>query len=194
MAELCGGKLRGHNPDGTRREGTCRRPAGWGTDHAGVGRCKMHLGSTQNLKLHTAELVFRREAEKALGKLKIIPVEDPLTELAKLAGEVTAWKDVIAERVSFLSDVRYDGEKTGEQIRGEVVVFERALDRCNTVLSSMARLNIDERLARVSEAQAQLVADALAAVLRDMGMDGNQQREAKTRVAEKLRLVSGGEA
>ena len=189
--ELCGAKLRGKDDDGNQRIGTCRRPAGWGTDHSGIGRCKMHLGSTKTLRAHSAEMAFQREAEKALGKLKIAPVDDPLTELSKLAGEVTAWKDVIADRVSFLKDVSYEGEKTGEQIRGEVIVFERALDRCSTVLSTMARLNIDERLAKVSEAQAQLVADALAAVLRDMGMGGDQQREAKTRVAEKLRLVSG---
>jgi hypothetical protein len=27
---------------------TCRRPAGWGTVHAGVGRCKLHGGATQH--------------------------------------------------------------------------------------------------------------------------------------------------
>jgi len=34
---------------GAKTKGTgapCRRPAGWGTDHAGVGRCKLHGGAT----------------------------------------------------------------------------------------------------------------------------------------------------
>lgn len=38
---MCGGKRRG--------EGTgmlCTRPAGWGTDHPGSGRCKLHGGKT----------------------------------------------------------------------------------------------------------------------------------------------------
>lgn len=190
MAELCNGVLRGKNEDGTRRIGNCRRPAGWGTEHAGVGTCKMHGGNTKQANNKAAPAKFELEVRKALGNLHVIPVDDPLTELSKLAGEVVAWKDVIAGRVSFLEDVRYDGEKTGEQIRGEVVVFERALDRCNTVLATMARLNIDERLAKISEMQAQMVADALSAVLREMGLDGNRQREAKARVAEKLRLVA----
>lgn len=34
----CGGKKRGG--------GFCTRPAGWGTDHVGQGRCKLHAGST----------------------------------------------------------------------------------------------------------------------------------------------------
>lgn len=34
----------------TRSGGRCRRPAGWGTDHAGVPgtTCKLHLGATRN--------------------------------------------------------------------------------------------------------------------------------------------------
>lgn len=191
MAELCGGVLRGKDDDGNRRIGTCRRPAGWGTGHLGIGRCKLHFGNTNESNNKAVEVKFERAVKAAIGKLEVVPVEDPLTEIAKLAGEVVAWKDAIAQHVSFLEDIRYDGEKTGEQVRGEVIVFERALDRCNTVLATMARLNIDERLAQVSEAQAQLVADALSAVLREMGLDLTQQREAKTRVAEKLRLVAG---
>ena len=30
----------------TRKGTPCRRPAGWGTDHPGVGRCKYHGGAT----------------------------------------------------------------------------------------------------------------------------------------------------
>lgn len=35
---VCGGKK--------RHGGECQRPAGWGTDHAGTGRCKLHGGGT----------------------------------------------------------------------------------------------------------------------------------------------------
>lgn len=38
---------------GTTRAGTdCHRPAGWGTDHVGFGRCKLHAGSTPTGKKH----------------------------------------------------------------------------------------------------------------------------------------------
>lgn len=36
----CGAKHR-------KRPGTCKRPAGWGTDHPGEGRCKLHGGVGQ---------------------------------------------------------------------------------------------------------------------------------------------------
>jgi hypothetical protein len=35
---LCGGK--------TRAGTDCKRPAGWGTDHVGEGKCKLHAGSS----------------------------------------------------------------------------------------------------------------------------------------------------
>ena len=35
---MCGAKTRQGTP--------CELPAGWGTDHAGVGRCKLHGGAT----------------------------------------------------------------------------------------------------------------------------------------------------
>lgn len=34
---VCGGKKRGG--------GLCQRPAGWGTDHVGIGYCKLHNGN-----------------------------------------------------------------------------------------------------------------------------------------------------
>lgn len=44
----CGAKTRAGTP--------CRRPAGWGTDHAGHGRCKLHGGNTPNGRKHGARL------------------------------------------------------------------------------------------------------------------------------------------
>jgi hypothetical protein len=38
MTQYCGGR--------TRAGGTCRRESGWGTDHVGFGRCKLHGGCT----------------------------------------------------------------------------------------------------------------------------------------------------
>ena len=37
--ERCGARARSTG-------GRCRKPAGWGTDHNGVGRCRLHGGAT----------------------------------------------------------------------------------------------------------------------------------------------------
>lgn len=35
------------SPRSKGKEGTCQRPAGWGTDHVGDGRCKLHGGKSK---------------------------------------------------------------------------------------------------------------------------------------------------
>lgn len=41
------GKLPPCGASHNKRSGTCKRPAGWGTDHPGEGRCKLHGGVGQ---------------------------------------------------------------------------------------------------------------------------------------------------
>lgn len=56
----CGGKKR------SEEGGNCTRPAGWGTDHVGAGRCKLHGGKTQT---HTVagQRILAERAMKTFG-------------------------------------------------------------------------------------------------------------------------------
>lgn len=180
---------------GARRQstGTCERPAGWGTPHPGAGRCKLHGGCIPTVVTSEARKAVEREARAAFGRLADVstPVADPLTALADLAGHVGAWMQFLADRVADLQTLAYSGE-AGEQVKGEIVLFERALDRCNTVLGTYARLNIDERLARISEQQADMVLKALGAGLDAAGVTSDRRPIALRAAAGHLRLVKSG--
>lgn len=65
----------------------CQRPAGWGTDHPGIGRCKLHLGSAPNHRKH-AQVEQARQAVQRFG-------------LASVGHEVEAIdpRDVLAEEL-----------------------------------------------------------------------------------------------
>lgn len=142
----------------------------------------------------SAEHAAEQKARAALAKLDVQPVTDPLTELQTLAGQVVAWKNAIAERVNTLTAIRFEDRRGAEQLRSEVALFERAMDRCTSVLTAMAKLDLDERLVALDERRAELVFAALSAGLAEMGLDPAQQREARTHVARNLRLVAGGQA
>jgi hypothetical protein len=176
----CGAKKR-------QGEGNCQRPAGWGTDHLGFGPCRTHGGNTKNHR--TAAL--NQQAERLLADLNAPPVDNPLTELARITGQVVAWKDGLAAKVNELTSLRYSTDG-GEQLRSEVALFERALDRCERFLTAMAKLNIDERLARIEQQQADLVTYAVTMTLEELGLPTEQQAEARRGVARHLRVVSGG--
>lgn len=177
---------------GTNRQGLpCGNPAGFRTDHPGAGNCHFHGGSSPNGRKHAAAQRIETEARKALYRYDAAPCTDPLEELQRLAGRALAWERAIGDAVNRLEEqIRYEDVQSAEQLRAEVVVMERAMDRCGKFLVDMARLNLEERLAKVTELQAQMAMDAMAAAMREMGMSPEQQREARGRMARHLRAVA----
>lgn len=167
-----------------------KKPCGNSPMH-GSTVCRMHGGGTPQARAKARQRQVETAARKQLAQLDVAPVSDPLTTLAELAGQALAFKDVLADRVNEIKAIRYRDHKGAEQLRSEVALWERALDRCERFVSAMAKLNIDERLAKVSEQQAAMLTDALAAALGEMGLTYDQQREARSRVASHLRVATG---
>jgi hypothetical protein len=159
----------------------------------GATVCHKHGGSAPQVKAKAAERAaeqeFEREMERVLARLDIAPVDNPLAVLAQLAGQAIAFKDALAERVNRLSSIRYQDARGAEQLRSEVALFERALDRCERFVTSMARLKIDDRLARVEEAQVEALLAALDAGLTAVDVDPGRRAEAKAAAARHLRSV-----
>ncbi len=131
----------------------------------GAKVCVAHGGRAPQVKAKAREREAEQQARAELARLDLPPVEDPLSELARVCGQVLGWKDMLAKRVNDLDSLRYENEAGGEQLRAEVALWERALDRCERFLTAMARLNIDERLAKISEERAELIISVLSAAL-----------------------------
>ena len=145
-------------------------------------RCRHHAG--KSLAKVRSEVAAREGAVAVLRRQgRADPVEDPLSVLAELAGDALAWRDACAELLGGLEEVRYRG-KGGEQIRAEIALFERATDRAARIAEAMARLNIDDRLARIRGLQAQRVVRALETTL--VALDASEE----VRVAARHRLIA----
>lgn len=184
----CGAKKRQQEEDGTVTY--CTLSAGWGTDHLGTGRCKFHGGNTKTQKTGARRVQAERQARAVLAELAVQPVADPLTALMQLGGQVIAWQEATASLVNRLGEeIRYEGGTGAEQLRAEVQLYERSMDRAEKVLSSIARLNIEERLAQISEAQADRVLAAIDAALAAAGLGGAEAAKARQVAARQLRAV-----
>jgi hypothetical protein len=169
-------------------DGLCNLAAGYGTDHLGFGRCKWHGGSTPTQRKAVQAQVIEAKVRTMFGKVfNDKPVTNPLDVFAELAGTVQGWMQTMRALVEELNTVGYTA-LTGEQIRAEVQLFERSMDRANTVLSTYARLNIDERLARISATQSEMVMGAIEAALAAAGVSGARAIEAKRAAASRLRV------
>lgn len=156
----------------------------------GSSVCVAHGGKAPQVKAKAAGNLIEEKAARRLHHMDAEPCTDPLGALQRLAGRALQLEQVIGEIVNEMSAFRYESMAGGEQLRSEIAVLERAMDRCGKLLVDIAKLNIDERLARVTEQQTEQVAAALTAVLAELGMPQDQQRAARAGVARHLRAVS----
>lgn len=185
----CGGKRK-------NRPECCRRPAGWGTDHPGIGRCKLHGGSTPSHQASArAEQARRTEAEAlaALARLDLPPMTDPLTALGRLAAESVAWLELLREQVAQLESVVGPDHQGDERIRGKVLLMERGMDRAQKFAGELARLNLDERIAGmhalVLVRQGELMAGLVRAILARLGLTAGQWELVGQVVPEEFRAL-----
>ncbi|MGA9774563.1 MAG: hypothetical protein WBU92_01435 [Candidatus Dormiibacterota bacterium] len=95
-------------------------------------------------------------------------------------------------KVRELSDLAGTDALGVERARAVVELYERSLDRVGKVLTAIAKLNLEERVARVEERQVELLSQAFERGLLASGLDSAAQREVRVSVARELRLVSGG--
>jgi hypothetical protein len=74
-----------------RQGGLCSMPAGWGTNHVGVGHCRQHSGNTPTHVKSAASAEYR----KLLGTpVEINPVDALLMCIKIRAGEIK-WLSIV---------------------------------------------------------------------------------------------------
>jgi hypothetical protein len=154
MKPRCGGKKRG----GPRKGEPCEKQPGWGTDHVGSGRCKLHGGS--NPIKHGRYSQIPRER---LGDL-LDPIEaDP--EPHNLRPEL----DLLRGHVAFFLK-KHDTNKVSAGYIAEVVKTVEAIKRIEEKKSiSLATLQRVVEQLGVAVARHVKDPDVLAAIERDWG-------------------------
>ena len=190
-----------------RSGGSCRKTAGWGTGHSGVGRCKFHGGCTPNHELSGAIALARREAAVMGRPLSIEPHEAIIECIRIAAGEVAYSSSQIAgledaEAVGPVQTSRPLKEEKGAE-NAEVYVTEygppavniwievrhRAMDRLVNYSKIALAAGVAERQVRIAEQQGQMLAQVIRGVLEDLGVD--KRPEAPAVVRKHLALIQG---
>jgi hypothetical protein len=175
-----------------RWECVCPRKAGRGPCHGsavtGSDKCRMHLGEEAQPVIAEAKLA--QQAEKLLYQRDAAPVTDPLSALQRLAGRAAAWEDIIGEKVNEMRSIRYSTEEGGEQLRAEIAVMERAMDRLGRLLVDIAKLNIEGRLAGIRKQTADMLERALDAALEASGAGLEEKQKARETFKRNLKVVA----
>lgn len=111
--------------------------------------------------------------------------------MERIAAETIAFKDICRARLEAIGDEwRYDHQH-GEQLRAEVALYERALDRCEKILANYVRLGIADRKVKLDEAQAVLLVGVIKNILARLDLSRDQKTLAGQVVPEELRAIEG---
>lgn len=194
MAAKCGAERRGG--------GECGRPAGWGTSHPGIGRCKNHGGSTPNhQRAAEREIAARAVARFALVDEDAVEDADPRDLLAREMWRSHLAVEFLGRLVNELGLDVYEhtfhqtGEPTGEakpHVLWAMWMEERK--HLKAVAAEAARAGIEVRRQQLAEQQAHLIAAVLRAVFDDPALDLTaEQRKVGLQVAAReLRALPAG--
>jgi hypothetical protein len=165
--------------------------------------CKVH-GANRGSNTHKAAMgrviegrvqdrmveILSENGERLLNPRQL---GNPLVELLQLAAEMAEWKDIMRTIVVYLVDrqrIRSAHSKVGEQLRAEVLLYERALERLAKILQDIARLGIEAKLAAIEDRQVLVIETALAAALNASGLDIVDQQRARVVLRRELVKVS----
>ncbi len=155
----------------------------------GATVCPMHGGRAPQVKAAAARRRVRENAGR-LGLDDSKPIDDPVGALMELGGEATALVRALKSHVADLERVgTVAGGRWGDQIDPTIAAYLSAIREAERVLSSLARLNLSERLVRLDEQRAELVVRVIEAVLSQHGLD-TTAIDVRASVARQLELVA----
>ncbi len=173
----------------------CKKPPGWGTWHAGVGRCKLHGGANPDY----ASEVYRLRAIQSVNRyalpIEIDPQEALIQELARTNGLI-CWLEFKVNQLEDSGDesnmVGPVGGAQGGYPEYKPNVYYNMLqgERKHFIDVSKACISagIEERRVRLAEQQGALIAKVIQGILKDLEVDTDPR--APKIVREHLTLVA----
>jgi hypothetical protein len=185
----CGAKTKSGNP--------CGRPTGWGTGHAGVGRCKLHGGASPQAEL-TGQVALARSELAVMGVELPAESHEAILKCIRIAhGEVAYCTARIAELghdeavgQPVLTTERPRKLEKGAESKAErviecrqesprlniwVVARHAAMDRLVAYSATALKAGVEERQVKIAEQQGAMVAEAFRLFALQLGHDPGSQ-------------------
>lgn len=178
----------------------CHQAAVKGTDPPRCKNCGVNAGSVLSQRA-SANVVSDRAADRLVAILseygdKLLepdPIGNPLQELMELAAEIKAFKEIMRQVTGYLFSqqrIRSAHAKVGEQLRSEILLYERAQERLAKILMDIGKLGIEQMLARIDAQQYQMIERAFDIALERAGLDLVVQDDVRSVLRRELTKVA----
>lgn len=156
--------------------------------------CFQHGGALPPVKKAAVKNATEAKVRREIASMRDIPqltsVGDVYTELLEIASSCRQWRLLLEDRVSYLNDLGYSSQESGEQVRADVLLFERALERSAKVGEALARLNLDERRAALDERTAATLGLCIQQILNDLDLTDEQRTRAAVVAPRRVRELT----
>lgn len=135
--------------------------------------CRFHGGKAPQVQAAAEQRQQEAAAGQELAKLWVgleqaRAVTDPVDSMARLAGALEQFLDVVGAKVNALQNL--EAGTSLSQLRGEVVLWERTAAMLGRLLDAMARLGIAERAIELEQARVEVVVAAFVAGLGELDL------------------------
>lgn len=193
-------------------EHLCKLRKGAGTDHKGVGHCRLHGGTSPNQRKAAAAEVAQLALAR-LGRPRAVAPQRALLETVwEAAGNVAFLREQAASlgvdltlRASEIAVQRSSGEVAmagetheyaghtvtiREDVRAIVKLYGEWCDRLAKYAKAAVEAGIAEREVRLAESQGALIARVFEATFARLGLSPEKLELARTIASSELRLVA----
>jgi hypothetical protein len=131
--------------------------------------CKLHGGHSKGARENAEQRLAEARADEAIAALwpglaGVAPVKDPIDLLARTAAALEQMADQVGARVNQLNGKVATGESMS-QLRAEVVLLDRVLDKVIRASDRLASLGIAEKQVELEQGRAEIVTQAFLAGL-----------------------------
>jgi len=178
LQSTCGFPLRGG--------GECRRPAGWGTNHIGVGRCKTHMGNTATHRKNSIVV----EAQQFMGAPKDINPLDAIMWCIRITAGEVEWLSTEIAKVPMEKWI--EETYVGRQMHVLQRARADAQDRLVRYSRDAIQLGLAERAVRLAENFGMMIARLLENIAGELELSRKQRELWPNIVRRQLILLEGG--
>jgi hypothetical protein len=141
----------------------------------GAEVCRQHGGNLPAVAAAADKRAALAEVERMTERLGVITnPEDPFEGAAAAMRQLRHMAQDTGTAVAALTangTLRYEHEKAGEQIRGEVVIWQRVVKDMADLSLAIIRAGMDAKLAEISEKQGEDFVSFVRSVLHQFGID-----------------------
>lgn len=137
-------------------------------------------------------MLVQSDIDRVIDERTRIPDKDArMTALEKMLeafDRVIAFEQTTARLMRDLDpkDWRYQDRTGSEQIRSEVVLYERAMDRTARILKDISKMALDSKIVSLGKAQTELMVRILMSTINEIGLDVRQLDDARNILLNKM--------